>query len=171
MIKPISLWLAFAMALGWGLVWTASAYAQQPTPSDDQVNAVAKGLYCPVCENVPLDVCPTQACAQWRDLIRQKLAAGWSEPQIKDYFVAQYGDRVLAEPPAKGLNWLVYILPPVVILGGAFLLYNVLRSMRRAAQVGGSAIPGRNNGAGVAGGEDDVYRRRLEEELRKREQS
>ena len=78
--------------------------AQDPTPvtvTDDQVNAVAKQLYCPVCENIPLDVCPTQACAQWRDLIREKLAAGWSEKQIKDYFVAQYGERVLAAPPAR----------------------------------------------------------------------
>lgn len=167
----LPLWLALSLALGMGLAWAGKAYAQQPTPSDDQVNAVAKGLYCPVCENVPLDVCPTQACAQWRDLIRQKLAAGWSEPQIKDYFVTQYGDRVLAEPPARGLNWLVYILPPVAILGGAFLLYTVLKGMRQAAPLGsaadGIAMPGGENGAS----EDDVYRKRLEEELRKREQS
>ena len=56
-----------------------AALAQQPTPSDDEVNAIAKQLFCPVCENTPLDVCPTQACAQWRELIREKLAAGWSE--------------------------------------------------------------------------------------------
>ena len=71
-------------------------YAQSSVPSDDEVNAIAKDLYCPVCENVPLDVCPTQACAQWRALIREKLIDGWSEQQIKQYFVDQYGDRVLA---------------------------------------------------------------------------
>ena len=81
------------------------AYAQgvQPNPpSDDAVNVIAKQLYCPVCENIPLDVCGTQACAQWRELIREKLAQGWSEDQIKQYFVNQYGDRVLATPPARG---------------------------------------------------------------------
>ena len=48
--------------------------AQEPTPSDDEVNAIAKQLYCPVCENTPLDVCPTEACRQWRELIRQQLS-------------------------------------------------------------------------------------------------
>src|SRR3972149_667152 len=88
-------------------VLIASVAVQPPPPSDDEVNAIAHQLYCPVCENVPLDVCPTQACDQWRSTIRDKLAQGWSEAQIKDYFVEQYGARVLATPPASGLNWLV----------------------------------------------------------------
>jgi cytochrome c-type biogenesis protein CcmH/NrfF len=100
------------------LVFTQTALAQIPTPTpvagienitDDQVNAIARQMFCPVCENTPLDVCPTQACAEWRELIREKLAAGWSEAQIKQYFVDQFGDRVLAAPPARGINWLVSI--------------------------------------------------------------
>jgi cytochrome c-type biogenesis protein CcmH/NrfF len=60
-----------------GGFFVASAQDTEPTgPTDDEVNAIAKQLYCPVCENIPLDVCPTQACAQWRDLIREKLARG-----------------------------------------------------------------------------------------------
>ena len=38
------------------LVPIVTTSAQQPTPSDDQVNAIARQLYCPVCENTPLDV-------------------------------------------------------------------------------------------------------------------
>jgi len=41
--------------------------AQKPTPSDDEVNAIARQLFCPICQNIPLDVCPTQACADWRE--------------------------------------------------------------------------------------------------------
>ncbi len=40
----------------------APALAQGQPPTDDEVNRIAKQLYCPVCENTPLDVCPTQAC-------------------------------------------------------------------------------------------------------------
>ena len=93
-----------------------------PIPQDD-VNAVAKQLYCPVCENIPLDVCPTQACEEWRELIRLKLSEGWSDDQIKAFFVDQYGDRVLASPPASGFNWLIYIIPPLAIIAGGFLLF------------------------------------------------
>lgn len=135
--------------------------AQTTTPSDDEVNAVARQMYCPVCENIPLDVCPTQACAQWRDLIRLKLSQGWTSTQIKDYFVAQYGDRVLSTPPRHGINWLVYILPPIFILGAAALVWRtllVLRRKRKLVEVEPSAP------ADAA----DPYIRRMEEELRRK---
>jgi cytochrome c-type biogenesis protein CcmH len=111
-----------------------TAQASNP-PTMDEVNAVARQLYCPVCENIPLDVCPTQACAQWRDTIREKLVAGWSEEQIKQYFVDQYGDRVLAEPPKTGLNWLVYILPPIIFLAGVFFVYRNLTHLKKSSPI------------------------------------
>jgi len=110
---------------------TTPAIAQNNIPpTDDEINAIAKELYCPVCENTPLDVCPTAACAQWRDMIKEKLIAGWSKDQIKQYFVDQYGDRVLAEPPRRGLNWLVYVLPPLFFLGGIIIVYKNLKNIK-----------------------------------------
>ncbi len=149
------------LALALAAALTAVARAQQPTPSDDQVNRIAHQLYCPVCQNTPLDVCPTEACRQWRDLIRQQLAQGWTEDQIKQYFVQQYGVRVLAQPPAAGFNWLVYILPPLIILGGAFLLFRALRAWTRPAAA--SPAPASSKEA-----ERDEYVARLEDELKKR---
>jgi cytochrome c-type biogenesis protein CcmH len=137
-----------------------SGNRQAGSPSDDQVNAIAKQLYCPVCENIPLDVCGTQACAQWRDLIREKLSQGWSEAQIKQYFVDQYGDRVLATPPARGLNWLVYLVPPVAIAAGVFILYRALKAWKQPAPQAASTPP--------APEQTDEYVMRLEEELKKR---
>lgn len=113
----------------------ASVNAQDNYPSDDDVNKIAKQLYCPVCENVPLDVCPTQACAQWRELIREQLIAGKTDQEIKQYFVDQYGDRVLAQPPAKGFNWLVYILPPILFIGGIILVVQNLRKVKTSPNI------------------------------------
>ena len=145
------------------LLLTGVAVAQvNNPPTDDDVNAIAKQLYCPVCENIPLDVCGTQACAQWRDLIREKLSQGWNEQQIKEYFVAQYGDRVLASPPARGLNWLVYIVPPLAILVGVFILYQAFRAWRKPTSA--ETEPG----ADPVPAPDDEYVARLEEELSKR---
>lgn len=139
----------------------ALAQDDQPNPpTDDEVNAIAEGLYCPVCENVPLDVCGTQACAQWRELIREKLSEGWSEEEIKAYFVAQYGDRVLAEPPRRGLNWLVYVIPPVAFLTGIYILY---RGFQGWHQPEPEALP--TEEAEI----DDEYVARLEEELRRKQ--
>lgn len=133
------------------------AGAQEEDVTDDEVNAVAKGLYCPVCENVPLDVCPTQACKQWRAIIREKLGEGWTTQQIETYFVDQYGDRVLASPPARGLNWLAYILPPAAFLGGLVIVARVWRDWRRPVDESTPEIS-----------PDDPYRQRLEQELNKR---
>jgi cytochrome c-type biogenesis protein CcmH len=149
------------LALAASLLPARFVFAQNPTPSDDDVNRIAHQLYCPVCENTPLDVCPTEACRQWRDLIRQQLTQGWGEDQIKQYFVQQYGARVLAEPPRTGLNWLVYILPPLAILAGAVLLLRAMRSWTRKPS---SAEPRQPDESSPK----DEYVRRLEEELKNR---
>ena len=145
-----------------------SVRAQEPTPTDDEVNRIARELYCPVCENTPLDVCPTEACRQWRDLIRQQLSEGWSEARIQQYFVDQYGARVLAEPPRTGLNWLVYILPPLIILAGVIMLFRSLRSWTTRAPAKTSGRSGKKPAASKAGGPSADYVARLEDELKKR---
>ena len=130
-------------------------------PTDHVVHGYAQQLDGPVCENIPLDVCPTQACAQWRELIREKLAAGWSQDEIKTYFVNQYGDRVLAEPPRTGWNWLVYIIPPLAIIVGAYILYRALRSWRHSEE---DEVEDDQPEVKI----DDDYVAQIEEELRNR---
>jgi cytochrome c-type biogenesis protein CcmH len=158
------LFLVVCLGLGAAGFFVNPALAQNPTPTpvitDDQVNAIARNMYCPVCENTPLDVCPTQACAEWRELIRDKLSEGWTEAQIKTYFVDQFGDRVLAEPPPRGLNWLIYIIPPLAFLAGVFILFRAMRAWRQPDPV--------TPAAEAPAAADDEYVRRLEEELRKR---
>lgn len=140
--------------------------ADSPTPTpvitDDMVNAIASQLYCPVCENIPLDVCGTQACAQWRELIRQKLQQGWTEDQIKAYFVQRYGERVLATPRPQGFGLLVYILPPAAILLGIFILLRALRNWRATSHFEAEAKAEPKDTE-----EEDAYLRAVEEALKK----
>lgn len=156
--------LALALLVA-GLAFNA-ALAQGSAPTDDDVNAIAKQLYCPVCENTPLDVCPTEACRQWRELIRQQLADGWTEDQIKQYFVENYGARVLGEPPRSGLNWVVYLLPPALILAGAFVLFRAMRTWMKppVTEAGAGTVETPQSAAPV----QDEYISKFEEELRKR---
>jgi cytochrome c-type biogenesis protein CcmH len=154
--------LVIVVALALFTVVFGTALAQEPLPSDDEVNAIAKQLYCPVCENIPLDNCGTLACQQWREVIRDKLSEGWSEDQIKTYFVDQYGDRVLAEPPPRGLNLLVYIVPPLVFIAGAVILLQAMKAWR-APQTEGPTPADTSKTA-----EDEEYIKRLEEELTRR---
>lgn len=151
-------WAALAVVAlaGWG----SGASAQGIGVTDDQVNQIAKKLYCPVCENVPLDVCPTQACRQWREMIRRMLAEGHTEEEILRYFVEQYGAGVLALPPATGMNWMAYAIPPAAILAGVAMLWKALRGRRTPVRYS-LTEPGR-------GLPQDPYVARVEEELRRR---
>ena len=117
--------LLFSLALG------GVAVAQEPTA--DEVNRIAKKLYCPVCPSTPLDVCETKACEDWRAQIRDLLAEGKNEQEILDYFVAEYGIRVLAAPPRRGFTALVWILPFAGLLVGAWILAQVFRQRRLAS--------------------------------------
>lgn len=143
------------------ILFTGIALAQDNTPTDDEVNAVAHKLYCPVCESTPLDVCPTDACKDWRQLIRTMLSEGKTEDQILQHFVDQYGARVLAEPPKEGFYWLIYLLPPVLILIGGFVLFRSLKEWTKPKAAAASSDEERS-----AASSDD-YVARFEEELKK----
>ena len=112
-------------------------YAQEATPTAvathpvtaDEINAVASELWCPLCSGVRLDVCELKACAQMRDLIGQKLAAGEDSASIRAYFLDQYGPQVLGQPPLEGFNWLAWTLPFVVLAIGGYFLWNTMRRM------------------------------------------
>lgn len=120
---------------------TPTPAAKQPVTADD-VNRIAKQMYCPVCENEPLDACRTAACQQWRAQIGQLLSDGQSEQQIKDYFVSRYGARVLAQPPAAGTSLFLYVLPLVGLLVGAVIMVWLMRRLRaRATQPVVSTTP------------------------------
>ena len=140
------------------LAIVSAAYAQNRVPTDNDVLRVAKQLYCPVCPNTPLDVCETKACEDWRAQIRDQLSEGWTDQQIIDYFVAQYGQRVLAEPQRKGFTSLVWFLPVIVVLVGLGIVYEILRNWRKqkpapVASMSTPAIP-------------DAILRKIEREIR-----
>ena len=140
------------------------AFAQDSTPpTDDEVNAIAHQLYCPVCESTPLDVCPTDACKDWREQIRVMLSEGKSEDEILQYFEDQYGARVLAEPPKQGFYWLIYLLPPAIILVGAVILFRSLKEWTKPKAASTSLGAERSESSSAK----DDYVARLEEELKK----
>lgn len=135
--------------------------AQEATQSVtfDMVNKIARALYCPVCPNETLDACQTQACAQWRDEIRDQLAAGQNEQEIIDSFVRRYGDRVLGTPQDPGLRALSLLTPFLIAaaaLGiGALTFLRWRRRTPAAPASTGAQTPIR-----------DDYRSQIEQDLR-----
>lgn len=149
------------VALAAVLLVVTPASAQTPTPNE--INAVARELWCPLCNGVRLDNCDLQACIQMREVIAEKLMAGESTEQIKAYFVEQYGDVVLGAPSRTGFNlivWLFPVLAAVVGLGWMAYLVAMWRRRQPARQPAPAAAA---SGPAVS---DDDYLKRVEQELK-----
>lgn len=99
--------------------------------SADEVNEIARSLWCPLCSGVRLDACELKACEQMKEVIAIQLAEGEDLDSIRTYFVAQYGPQVLGEPPREGFNWLAWILPFVVLAIGGYILWMTIQRMTR----------------------------------------
>ena len=98
------------------------------------------------------------------------LSEGKTEQEIKDYFVLNYGARVLSEPPRSGFNWLVYVIPPMVIVAGVFILFRAMRSWMQSSETSpqGTTAGSGSDETGITSSDEDDYITRMEEELKKR---
>jgi cytochrome c-type biogenesis protein CcmH len=103
-------------------------------------------------------VCQTAACVQWKAQIAQYIAEGKSDAEIVQIFVAQFGLRVLGEPPAEGVTLILWIGPIVAALaGGAFAVW-VLRRMSRRGATAAVSVASASNATGGDGYTDQVER-------------
>lgn len=137
--------------------------AQSEVVSDNAVIDVAERMYCPVCENIPLDECQTSACLEWQEEIRAQLGAGRSPQQVIESFVARFGDQVVGVPQDPLLRALTFIMP---ILATALALGLGLLTFRRFGSREKLSLE--NEELAAAELSDDAYRRRLEEDVRAR---
>jgi cytochrome c-type biogenesis protein CcmH len=98
---------------------------------DEAVRRIALQLQCPVCEGETVADSPSGLAADMRQVIRTKVAAGESDQQILDEFVASYGDGILTEPPKRGISLGVWFGPVIGLVLGTALLVGVLAAWHR----------------------------------------
>ena len=94
-------------------------------------------LVCPTCRTT-LDQSSSPVAQRMKAFIRARIAQGWSQEQIKDALVAQFGRDVLATPPKEGFGLLAWLVPLLVGAGAAVVVTLLVRewSHRRAAAPG-----------------------------------
>ena len=115
----------------------------------------------PCCWSQQVSVHSSPAATEMRQNIRERLASGQDRAQILQAYTAEYGDRILAEPPAKGFNRLLYVLPPLLGLAGIGVLVIVVRRFTTRGQAG--AAPAAHAPEPTPGVADND---RLDDELR-----
>lgn len=139
-------------------VTVAGVYAQSPVTRDD-VDAVASRMFCPICENEPLDQCYNTTCIQWKTEIAELLAEGNTPDEIIDSFVARYGEHVASVPRDPVLRFLSFSAPVIGTLIAIVIgLMTFTRWRRRDPVTESEAII-------HEGQEVDHYRSQIERDL------
>ncbi len=100
------------------LLLAPSAFASERHPT---MNELENEVMCPVC-NTTLAQSNSDAAKAIEREIQDKIHAGWTKSQIKDFLVQQYGESILAAPPKHGFDLLAWVLPLVGILAAASAL-------------------------------------------------
>lgn len=129
----------------WVLGLVLASYAPQQAgsalldpPREARVQALGKQLRCPMCQGLSIADSNSSAARAQMDKVRELVAAGKSDQQIRDFFTSRYGEWALLEPPASGMNLLVWLLPLALLVGGGFA---IARTMRRPARVTETPAP------------------------------
>ena len=100
---------------------------------------LAKELRCLVCQNQSIMESDAPLARDLRQIVREQVAAGRSNDEIKEYVAARYGDFVLLRPPFKPKTWVLWFGPPLMV-GGALICLFVF--WRRRSTVPAAAAQG-----------------------------
>jgi len=100
------------------LLLAPAAFASERHPT---LNELENEVMCPVC-NTTLAESNSDAAKAIEREIQDKISAGWTKSQIKDFLVQQYGESILAAPPKHGFNLLAWVLPLAGIAVAALIL-------------------------------------------------
>jgi len=128
---------AFAAVL---MAGSLPAYAVQPdeimadSGKEARARELSRELRCMVCQNQSIDDSEAPLARDLRLLVRERIAAGDSDGQVIDFLVARYGEFVLLKPRFNPHTLLLWLVPPLALLGGGFALWRYSR--RRGKSIG-----------------------------------
>ncbi|MGH8226210.1 MAG: cytochrome c-type biogenesis protein [Gammaproteobacteria bacterium] len=123
-----------------GLLFTATATlaAQVPSGPDTlppkleiRYQHLANELRCPVCQNEPIAVSDAVISADLRRIVREKLLAGESDQQIRDYMISRYGLFAVYKPPVARNTLALWFGPAALLIIALMVAMFALRRRRR----------------------------------------
>ncbi len=133
-MKRWSIILALAATVAIGSL----AHAVQPDEimedpvKESRARELSKELRCMVCQNQSIDDSDAPLARDLRLLVRERIAAGDSDSQVIEFLVARYGEFVLLKPRFNPHTMLLWLLPPLALMGGGIALWVYSDRRRRA---------------------------------------
>ena len=98
---------------------------------ESRARNLQRQLRCLVCQGESIDESNADLANDLRRLVREQMAAGRSDQQIRDFLVARYGDFILMQPPVQPNTWLLWVGPLAVLLAAGGVAATVIGRARR----------------------------------------
>ncbi len=130
----VSIALIVAVWCTMGTAWAIRPDEMLSNPKlEARAREIGKELRCLVCQNQSIDDSDADLAHDLRVLVRQRVQAGDTDEQVKQYIVARYGTYVLLKPPFDAETYFLWFGPLILLLCGAVLATIYYRRTVRAA--------------------------------------
>jgi cytochrome c-type biogenesis protein CcmH len=97
----------------------------------NKVYDISNELMCPVCQGQTVAESNSQLALSMKEVIKIKVSKGESKKEILDYFISQYGETILAKPPLKGFSLLLWLSPPLILVGSIIFWIRIVRKNKK----------------------------------------
>lgn len=101
---------------------------------EQQVERIGMKIHCPICSGESIAQSQTDISRQMMNEVREMVRAGRPESEILNTFAASYGERILLEPPKRGITSLLWTLPIVFLVLGVLLWWTYLQRASRVPE-------------------------------------
>jgi len=122
--------LAVLLAFGGNALAIDAEDAFDDPVLQERYEKINRELRCLVCQNQTIADSNATLAQDLRREVRDMIAAGQTDDQIRDFMIERYGDFVLYRPRMTAGNFLLWAAPVLLLVIGAFVLVRVVR--RRA---------------------------------------
>ena len=98
---------------------------------EKRAREISAELRCLVCQNQSIDDSDAPLAHDLRVLVRERLTAGDTDDEVRDFVVARYGEFVLLKPPFSPATLLLWLMPLIALAGAALILWNAFGAPRK----------------------------------------
>jgi cytochrome c-type biogenesis protein CcmH len=135
-MKATTRFCAIALVVALAVTASQSLWLPVKAQQTERAKALGKRLMCMCGCNQILTACNHVGCTTSAEMLKkldQVVARNEPDDLTLQSFVQEYGQQVLAEPPAKGFNRLAWFIPGFAFAVGLAIVLVVISHWRRAA--------------------------------------